>query len=407
MHNEVHDSESPTSTIPAHNLNLRRTGIVAAIIAIAIVSSGVLIRRSRASDTKQWTNERAIPSVLLIKPVHGDSQHDLRLPGRLQAYNEAPIFARVSGYLKRWNVDIGAQVHAGQILAEIETPEIDEQLKQVKADLADAESREKLAEITAKRWKNLLASDSVSQQEADQKAADLAVSQSVVAAAEANMNRIQALESFKHVTAPFDGIVTARETDIGALINAGSGSGVELFKVADVHKLRLYVQIPQIYAEKTKAGMPALLTVPEHPGQVFSGKMTSDSGAINPLTGTLLAEFEVENKTGLLKPGSYAEAKLGLPQSASTVRVPASALIVRHGGVQLALVDTKGHAILKKVTIGLDYGNDVEILSGLDPADQIIDSPPDSLEEGDLVHVEKPAPVLAEANTTSTPGIRE
>ena len=390
MHNDAHVDESRTSTAPTHNLHLLRLGIIAAILAVAIVSSGIIIRKGRANDTRKWTGERAIPSVALINPRHDTVQHELQLPGRLQAYYEAPIFARVSGYLKRWNVDIGAHVHSGDVMAEIDTPEIDEQLKRAEADLANVVSKEKLAEITAKRWKNLLATDSVSQQEADQKAADLAVTQSEVAAAEANMNRDQALKSFKQVTAPFDGIVTARETDIGALINAGSGSGVELFKIADVHKLRLYMQIPQIYAAKTKVGMSATLTVPEHPGQSFSAVLTNRSGSINPLSGTLLAEFEVDNKAGMLTPGSYAEVKLGLPQSPLTMRVPASALIVRHGGVQLAVVDKNEHVILKKVVIGLDFGNDVEILSGLDPAEKLIDSPPDSLEQGDLVRVEKP-----------------
>lgn len=407
MHDEIPSGETRVAIGATNVKRFRRGGLIALVIAIGIVGGGITVRAVRASDTKKWTNEQAIPTVTLIAPSNDKShQHALTLPGRLQAYYEAPIFARVNGYLKRWNVDIGAHVHAGQVLAEIETPEIDEQLKQAKADLDSALSNQRLAEITAKRWHNLLASDSVSKQEADQKAADFDARQSEVAAAKANVSRIEALESFKEVRAPFDGIVTARETDIGALINAGSSSGAELFKVADTHKLRLYVPVPQIYAGKMKRGITATLSVPELPGRSFPAVLTQDSGAVSAQSGTLLTELEVNNKDGNLTPGDYAEVKFDLPASTSTMLVPASALITRHGGIQLALVDGKNHVVLRKVVPGLDFGNDIEVLSGLGPDDRIIDSPPDSLEQGDLVRVEKPTAVAAETNTAPQPEVK-
>lgn len=391
MHNSLHTDKSAASEPEASPLKLGRAAVIASALTIAVVVFGVTMRANTAGEVRRWTDERATPSVSLYQPRYDASSNVLVLPGNLQAFFEAPIFARVSGYLKRWDVDIGARVKAGQLLAEIDTPELYQQLEQAKADLVSAKSNEKLAEITAQRWKNLRATDSVSQQEADQKAGDLAAKTAAVAAAQANVNRYQTLESFKRITAPFDGIVTARKTDIGALINAGSGTGVELFSVADVHKLRVFARVPQIYASRIKIDMSAVLMVPEHPGKTFPAVLKRTSGAISATSGTLLAELEVDNKEGLLTPGSYAEIKLDLAGNSKAQRVPASALILRRGGVQLATVDKENRVVMKKVIVGLDLGSEVEILSGLDAADKVIETPPDSLEQGDLVRVLEPA----------------
>lgn len=391
MHNESLPDQSITFGGERHPKGLKRLGIVTALVAIGVVVAGISIRFYSTGNVRQWTDEQAIPVVKLIQPGPDTAPRSLVLPGNLQAYYEAPIFARVNGYLKRWDVDIGAHVKAGQLLAEIDTPELDEQLAQAQADLASARSNAQLAEITAKRWKNLLDTDSVSKQETDQKLGDLAAKNAAVDAAKANVKRILALESFKRIVAPFDGTVTARKTDIGALINAGSGNGVELFSVADVHKLRAYVRVPQVYASKISPGMAAILSVPEYPGETFPAVLKRTSGAINTASGALLAELEVDNKDGRLTPGGYAEIKMELAANSKLRRVPASALILRKGGVQLATVDASNRVVLKPVKTGLDYGTEVEILAGLTSEDKVINSPPDSIENGDVVRIEKDA----------------
>ena len=392
MPNQQHPHQSGDQKMGKPPLNLKRVGIIAAVVALAVVVIGISARARNDNVVRQWTDERAVPTVAVYQPRRDTSSHTLVLPGNLQSYFEAPIFARVNGYLKNWNVDIGARVKAGQLLAEIDTPELYQQLEQAKADLVSAESNEKLAEITARRWNNLRATDSVSQQEADQKQADLEVKKAAVAASQANVNRIQTLEAFRHIVAPFDGIVTARRTDVGALISAGSGTGVELFAVADVHKLRVFSHVPQIYSSQLVPGMSATLVVPEHPGQTFQAVLTTTSGAINSRSGTMLAELEVDNKDGLLTPGSYAEVKFDLKGNPQSMRVPASALILRRGGVQVATLDKDNRVVMKKLIIGLDFGSEVEVLASLTEDDRIVDSPPDSLEAGELVKVAAPPP---------------
>lgn len=368
---------------------LRRQGIMALGVALAIAAIGVVVRGNSVATVRAWTDERAVPTVHLIQPALGHESNSLTLPGRLQPYIEAPIFARVSGYLKRWEVDIGMRVRSGQLMAEIDTPELDQQLEQARADLISAQSNQKLAEITARRWRNLRETDSVSQQEADQKDSDLAARTAAVAAAQANVNRVLALESFKRITAPFDGVVTARRTDIGALINAGAGnSGVELFSVADVRKLRLFVRVPQSYASRIKVGASAKLSVPEHPGMTFDAKLVRTSGAINLSSGTLLAELEIDNKDGLLTPGGYAEVALQVADNDKALRIPASALLLRKEGAQVATVTADGRVALKKVSIGLDHGAEVEIVSGLDASDRVVQAPPDSIADGDAVRID-------------------
>lgn len=370
---------------PEMKARLKRVGVIALALALIVVAWGVFSRYREAHETNTWTQQQAVPSVSVISPHHGKALRSLNLPGSLQPYIDAPILARVDGYLLRWYHDIGAHVKAGELLAEIDTPELDHQLDQAKADLASAVANQELAEVTARRWRNLLATDSVSKQDTDQKVADLAARKAAVDAARANVQRIEAFENFKRVVAPFDGVITARKTDVGALISAGSGT--ELFNVATLDPLRLYVPVPQYYTRQIQVGMLATLTVPEHPGMDFKAKLARTSGSISGNSGTLLVELSVDNKQGLLTPGSYAEVKFELPENAAIQRVPASALILRTEGVHLALLQPDNRVKLKKVVVGRDFGSEVEVLSGLEPSDRIVDSPPDSLEDGDLVRV--------------------
>lgn len=357
---------------------------------IALVAGGLIARQQHAVEVSQWTEQQAIPSVLLVKPQKVEGDGRLVLPGTLQPYIDAPILARVNGYLKRWYHDIGERVKAGELLAEIDTPELDQQLEQARADLTSAQTKQNLAAITAKRWNALLATDSVSRQDADEKQANLDARKAETAAAKANVARIQALEAFKRVKAPFAGIITARKTDQGALISAGSGT--ELFNLASIDPLRLYVPVAQSYVEQIKVGMKAVLTVPEHPGKEFQATVARTSGAISGNAGTLLVELAVSNKEGQLTPGSYAQVLFQLPQNPQTLKVPASALILRKGGVKLAVLEGNDHVRLKDVTIGRDTGSEVEVLSGLTPDDQIVASPPDSMEDGDKVRAMAPTP---------------
>lgn len=363
-------------------------GILISSLAIVTAAMGIYVRQQDTAQVKQWTQEQSLLTVALVSPHSGGAESILNLPGNLQPYTEAPILARVNGYLKSWGYDIGAHVKKGALLAEIDTPELDHQLDQARADLASAISNQQLAEVTARRWKNLLNTDSVSQQSADEKTADLAARKAAVDAARANLGRIEAFETFKHVSAPFDGVITARKTDTGALISGGSGA--ELFSLANVETLRLFVPVPQSYSQKIKSGMKAILNVPEHPERQFSATLKRTSGAINGNTGALLVELEVDNHEGLLTPGGYADVKLHLSDNTSHLRVPASTLIFRKGSVQLAVLQNAHHVSLKTVSLGRDFGTEIEILSGISQSDQIVDNPADSLEDGDEVRVMTP-----------------
>ncbi len=393
----MHDEDSvKLDDVPALPPNkLKRLGLMVGLIAVVVVGWGLFSRNRDERETHEWTQKQAIPSVHVIMPKSGDKNRQLVLPGNLQPYIDAPIFARVNGYLKNWYHDIGADVKAGELLAEIDTPELDQQLAQAKADLASAMANQQLAEVTAKRWLNLLTTDSVSQQDADEKVADLAAKKAAVAAAQANVGRIEAFEGFKRVVAPFDGVVTARKTDVEALIYAGSGT--ELFNVSRVDPLRLYVPVPQNYSRDVKEGLKATLTVPEHPDRHFDALVTQTSESISGKSGTMLAELAVGNKQGLLSPGAYAEVKFILPENSAVLRVPASALILRTDGVHLATVDAENKILLKHVTVGRDFGPEVEILDGIKADDRVIDSPPDAIENGELVTISKPAAADKEA----------
>ena len=366
---------------------LRIAALVAGAIALVVVGSGIAARAATSRHLRQWTGANAEPVVSVTQPQPGDSSYALELPGRLEAYSRAPIYARVSGYLKDWKVDIGGRVRAGQMLGEIEAPDLDQQLSQAKADLMTAQANEALAKTTAERWQRLLKTDSVSVQEVDMKVGDFAAKDAIVKAASANVERLQVLEGFKRVVAPFDGIVTARDTDVGALINAGSGKGLELFVVSDIHRLRLYVNVPQNYVAQVTPGTKAQVTVPERPGQTFTATVETTSQSVDPSSGATLVQLGVDNQAGLLLPGAFANVHLDLPVAAADLSVPASALIFDHRGVRVATVGPDNRIEFKPIRIARDLGDVVQISSGLAANDRIVDSPPDGIGKGDQVRI--------------------
>jgi RND family efflux transporter MFP subunit len=334
-----------------------------------------------------------VVTVATTKPTVQSELAELVLPGNIQANYEAPIYARTSGYLKRWLVDIGTPVKAGQLLGEIESPEIDQQLRQAQADLATAEANQKITDLTAQRWRDLRASDSVSKQEADEKIASAASGDAQMQSARANVQRLRELSGFEKVVAPFDGVVTVRNTDIGQLIAAGENTGPALFRVADMHRLRLYVTVPQTYAASMRPGLKADLVFPDRPGKIYTATLDSTSSAIDAATRTLLAQLVIDNKNGELLPGAYAEVHFKLPPGAggASFKLPANVLLFRGDGLHVGVVDANNHVVLKTVEVGRDYGSDVEIVHGLNADDNVILSPPDSLTDGTAVRVSTPA----------------
>ncbi len=370
---------------------------VAVVIAIAVVAAGLWARKSNAEQLQATADERGQPSVAVVTPQRL-TEGGLELPARIEAWSRAPIYARVSGYLKRWNVDIGGKVKAGQQLAEIETPDLDQQLMQAKAELATARSNAALAASTAKRWQGLLESDSVSRQEVDERTGDMTAKQSQVNALQANVDRIEALKRFTQLTAPFDGVVTARNTDVGALINIGGAPGSELFVVSDMRKLRVYVNVPQRQVAQVRAGGKAVLTVPERPGQRFAATVQSTSQAINTASGSMLVQLAVDNEKDELLPGGFATVRFDGAASAgadapanAAVSLPPGAVIINKDGVQVATVDASNRVKLRKVTITRDMGTRIELGGGLTASDRVIANPPDGIADGDVVRVAQPA----------------
>lgn len=367
---------------------LKAVGIGGLIVAVLIVGGGLALRYHDHDQLVQWTDAQLIPTVRLAPPSDPDKVHVITLPGHLEAWYSAPIHARVSGYLKDWYKDIGAKVKSGDVLATIDTPELDQQLEQAKAVLAKARADANLANITSKRWQHLLTSDSVSKQEVDEKVGQAEAAQATVLAAKADVDRLNALETFKKIVAPFDGTVTARRTDVGDLIIANSDSNRELFTVSDTSHMRLYVPVPEANASGIKPGMKVTLNVPEFPGRSFEATLLGDADAINQTSGSLLAQFEADNVDGALKPGDYADVELRLPNNPSLISVPASALIFRARGAQVAVLGPDGRAHLHKVHIAMDMGQTLQIDQGLTPTDRVIENPPDSLMNGDQVRVD-------------------
>lgn len=368
-------------------------GVLVALIVLAIVAAVVLsgvIPRLRAKDALAAETRRdAVPTVNVMHPALGAPQNEIVLPGNMQAFNDSPIYARTNGYLKQWYVDIGARVKAGQLLAEIETPEVDQQLDQARADLGTAQANLQLSQITAERYQGLAQSDSVSKQDVDNATSDYAAKKAMVASAQSNVKRLEELQSFEKIYAPFDGVITARNTDIGHLINSGAGSpATELFHIAAVQTLRVYVNVPQQYSPSAKPGLTGDLTLQEFPGRRFQGTLVRTADAIDLASRTLLVEVDVKNPTGELLPGAYVQVHLKVPAGAPAFIVPASALIFRSDGLQVSTVQGGDKAVLVNITLGRDMGNEVEVVSGLSANDLVIVNPPDSLVTGEQVRVD-------------------
>ena len=372
---------------PVSRRKLGIFGVVALIGAGLIVATGIRAREESGSKLRQWTDAQAIPTVAVAPPNARALNPTIDLPGRLEAYSRAPIFARVSGYLKSWNVDIGAKVKAGQVIAEIEAPDLDQQLLQARADLVSQESSARLSEATLNRRKTLVASNFVSAQEIDERTADLANKKAAVNSGQANVERLEALAGYKKITVPFDGVVTARETDVGALINAGGGTGPAMFVVSDITKLRVYVNVPQSYVPAVKIGARAVLTLPEYPNRTFAATVEASSQSVEVSSGTTRMQLALDNAGGELMPGGYASVKLSLQRDVVPLHIPASALIFNGSGLSVATVGIDDKVLFKKITIARDLGKEIELASGLAADDRIIIAPPDGLADGDQVRV--------------------
>lgn len=368
--------------------------LLTVVIVVVVVVWGISSRRNANAQLSEETHELAIPTVAVIHPKLGAPQQEIVLPGNMQPFTDAPIYARTNGYLKSWTADIGAHVKSGQLLAEIDSPEVDQQLQQARADVATAQANLHLAEITATRYKDLLKTDSVAQQDVDNASGNYDARRTAVESAQSNVKRLEELQSFEKIYAPFDGVITARNTDIGALIDSGSSGGTarELFHIAAVNRLRVYVNVPEIYSPHVKPGEHADLILTEFPGRKFAGTVVRDSGGIDPTTRTLLTEIDVNNPTGELKPGGYAEIHLGLPTSVTTFTLPVNATIFKSAGMQVATVKDGNTIQLKSITPGRDFGANIEIIAGLKGDESVVLDPPDSVTEGEKVRVASSEP---------------
>jgi RND family efflux transporter MFP subunit len=358
------------------------------VVLLAAVAGGIAARARAAASVKVETLQMAIPTLSVASPKQGDGRSEVVLPGSIQAFTEAPIYARTSGYLKRWHADIGTHVKAGQLLAEIDAPEVDQQLRQARADLATSEANAALAETTANRWKALLVTESVTPQETDQMIGNRNAKRAMVESARSNVRRLEDTQSFQRITAPFAGVITARNVDVGALVGVGTGSGTgrELFHLAATQTLRVYVKIPQSHSRSAVPGVEAYTTLAERPESRFKGTLVRTADAIDPLSRTLLAEVDIDNATGTLMPGAYAQVHLRLRSGGDPWIVPATALLFRAEGPRVAVV-RGGKAELVPITIGRDLGTALEIASGLSADDQVVLNPPDSLVTGQAVNV--------------------
>jgi RND family efflux transporter MFP subunit len=372
------------------NKKIRRYALIALIVAVALGVWGEVSRVVARSNLAKENIEASIPTVATITAEPSTAGEDLVLPGAVQAFMEAPIYARTNGYLKSWDTDIGTLVTKGQVLARIESPEVDQQLSQALADLATARANETLSNSTNVRWQGLLATQSVSKQDADEKSGDAAAKKAASDSAAANVARLRDLESFKRVVAPFTGVITARNTDVGALINAGQSAGTELFRIADTKKLRIFVRVPEIFAAVTKPGLEAELRFTEQPNRTFAAKTVRTSNALDPALRTLQVELELDNAKGDIFPGAYAEVHFKLPASAATLRLPANTVLFRSAGLQVATLDGRQRVKLKSIIQGRDFGNSIEVLSGLAPHEVVIVNPPDSITDGVQVRVAAP-----------------
>lgn len=375
---------------PVSRRKLGIFGVVALIGAGLIVATGIRAREDSSARLKEWTDNQAVPTVAVAPPSGRALNPTIDLPGRLEAYSRAPILARVSGYLKSWSADIGAKVKAGQVIAEIEAPDLDQQLLQARADLVSQQSSARLSEATLNRRKTLVASNFVSAQEIDERSADLANKLAAVKSGQANVERLEALAGYKSITVPFDGVVTSRDTDVGALINAGGGSGPAMFVVSDITKLRVYVNVPQNYVPAIKIGAKAALTMPEYPNRTFPATVEASSQSVDVSSGTTRMQLALDNSAGELMPGGYANVRLNLQRDAVPLHIPSSALIFNKDGLRVATVGPDDKVKFKTVTIARDLGKEIELASGVTIDDRIITAPPDGLADGDPVRVVGP-----------------
>ena len=407
-HHTPPESDTRANKIAPPPGRSRWVGGIALLVAVGIAVAGILWRREQESEVAKWTADLAVPTVATVTPKRGVTGQQIALPGDIEAWFEAPIYARVSGYLKDWNFDFGAHVEKGQLLAEIDAPDLDAQLAAAKAKFNSAqaqvnvrEAERNFAETTYTRWRES-PKGVVSEQETESKKAEFgsADARYKAAIAEANVNqsevdRLTALEHFKRIRAPFDGIVTQRNTDVGALINAGSGvgggTGPQLFRVADVHEMRVFVQVPQEMSANMKAGLTAEMTLPQYPDKTFNATVSTTSEAINKTARTLLVELHAANADNLLQPGTFAQVRFNLPDTPGTLRIPTSALIFREAGPQLALLGAGDKVELRSIKLGRNLGTEFEVLAGLAASDTVINSPPDSLSQGEQVRVAKDA----------------
>ncbi len=394
----------PTHTEPGSDDSLQKRSPIFTVFFIAIavlVIIGALLmfqRRAQYQTLAKETELSTIPTVAVIKPTTEPGDESLVLPGTLQAYVESPIYARTNGYLKKWYFDIGSRVNKGALLAEIDAPELDQQLSQSKAELGTAQANENLSQITATRYTDLLKTDGVSRQEVDNATGDLAAKRATVQSSAANVRRLEELESFKRVYAPFSGVITRRNVDIGTLINAGNGGvSQQLFFLAQTDPMRVFVNVPETYSSHIRPGLGAYLELTQYPGRKFEGKVVRTAEAIDPAARTLLTEVDVPNKTGELLPGGYAQVVLQVKTPGERVVVPVNSLLFRSEGLRAVVVGSDDRAHLQPLVIGRDYGNTLEVLSGLKADQWIVLNPPDSLEDGQVVKVKQVA------NPTVTP----
>jgi RND family efflux transporter MFP subunit len=391
--NEPNSVHTITSTPGPERAGRRRIIVVGAIVlvcAACAVFEGIHSRVEAKAELRQVAMNSAIPFVNVVHPKSGTEAEEIELPGNTEAFTDTPIYARTNGYVEHWYVDIGAPVTQGQLLAVIETPELDQQLRQAKADLENALANLQIAQITATRWQELLKTDSVSHQETDQAVSDLHAKQALVGSNRANVDRLEQLQSFERITAPVDGVITARNTDIGALIQADTTAPKEIFHLSAIRTLRIYVAVPEVYASSVKTGAKVDVTLDAFPGQIFTGTLVRNANAIDPATRTLNVEVDVDNSSGRLMPGAYAFVHFKVPPTNGAVTLPSNALLFRSEGLRVGVVRNSRVALLP-VTVGQDYGDAVEVLSGLTARDAVIVNPSDSLADGAQVRVEDKA----------------
>ena len=376
---------------------LGRLAIVALVVGVVVAAWGIYSRLHARAALVTLAQQAAVPVVDVVAPVRSQLSSELLLPGNVEAYIDAPIYARTNGYLSHWYADIGAHVRAGQLLADIDTPEVDAQYRQAQAEFATAEANNRLSQITAARYQKLRETGLVAQQDVDNAQGDADAKKAQLESSRGNLERLEKLKSFNHIVAPFDGVVTARKVDVGALVNQGSASGQELFHLTSTRRLRIYIHVPESYASLIQTGLVAQLSVPERADQLYPAKIISTSRAIDTATRTLLTELEADNEKGELLPGAYAQVHLPLPPGLESWRLPSDTLLFRADGLHVATVNFNGHVQLKEVHVGRDFGDEIEILSGIEAGDRVIINPPDSVRTGDVVQVRNGPSVTARA----------